>query len=573
MPVLGSSGLQQSPASRKPWSTLLGSAPTPVALLALVLLVLPLPALLLDLAWLALLAVSLLVALVALRSAPQLRLANFPSLLLLLTLLRLSLCLATLRAVLTASSTPALVSGVSALMVGGNAWLAWVLFLSLVIAQLLVVVRGNERIAEVLARFALDALPGRQLSIDAELRAGALHATEARRQRQALSTQSELFGTLDGVMKLVRGEQIALLFMVALCVLGGTALSVVDQHAAVGASFQRWSVIGIGIGLLAQLSTFTIALATGVILTRSEHDSRTETARAPIRVWSLLTRKTLPGSRRSHLESVVERVRAEFAKVSGLPLPPCHFEIDPRLAEGQSRLAVRGTPVQTLALPSGTEDPAAFQAALTECLWQHGAEFLGIAETQELIEQLDSSGSVTLGQVVPRLISINALSEILRRLVAERVSIRDLKAVLEALAIAANGESDVGALVEVVRSQLKRTLSHQHTAATGEIHALLIEPTLEGVLRGSIVRNKGNSTLSLSPAAARDFVAAVTRSLTAARASAPEQTVVVLASPEVRRFVRHLLETDHPDLPVLSPAELLPQTAIHPVGTVTLQGL
>jgi type III secretion protein V len=360
---------------------------------------------------------------------------------------------------------------------------------------------------------------------------------------------------------------------VALCVAGGTALSVVDQNASIGAAFQRWSVIGIGIGLLAQLSAFTIALATGVILTRSQHDSRSATTNASIRVWSLVTREAVQGARRSYLEGIVEQARAAFVNASGLPLPACHFEVDPRMDEGHCVLAVRGIPAQRVQLPGERDEPAAFRAALRECLWRHSTEFLGVAETQELTEQLDASGSATLGQVVPRLISLNTLSEILRRLVAERVSIRDLKAVLEALATAANGESDVGALVEVVRSQLKRALSHQHAAATGEIQALLIEPALEGILRGSIVRNKGNSALSLSPAAARDFVSAVTRSLAAARTSAPEQTLVVLASPDVRRFVRHLLETDHPNLPVLSPAELLPQTAIHPVGTVTLQGL
>jgi type III secretory pathway component EscV len=287
----------------------------------------------------------------------------------------------------------------------------------------------------------------------------------------------------------------------------------------------------------------------------------------------LVTREPVQGSRRAYLQGVLEQARADFSDASGVPLPACHLEVDPDMVEGHCMLAVRGIPAQGVQLPAEREDPAAFRAVLRECLWRYSPEFLGIAETQELIEQLDSSGSATFGQVVPRLISLNTLSEILRRLLAERVSIRDLTAILQALATAATTESDVGALVEVVRSQFKRALSHQHTTPTGEIHALLIEPALEGILRGSIVRNKGNSTLSLSPAAARDFVAAVTHQLTAARSANPEQIPVVLAAPDLRRFVRQLLETEHPDLTVLSPSELLPQVAVRALGTIDLRSL
>lgn len=551
----------------------MGSALTMAALLALALLIVPLPALLLDLAWTALLLVSLLVVLAALRVLPNLRLPSFPTLLLLLTLLRMCLSLATLRVVLVDSAAPALVQGVSRLMVGSNPWLAWVLFLSLVIAQLVVVVRGNERIAEVLARFALDALPGRQLSIDAELRAGTLHTSEARRQRQALTTQSELFGTLDGVMKLVRGEQIALLFMVALCVTGGTLLSVLDKQLPIGAAFQRWSLIGIGIGLIAQLSAFAVALATGVTLTRSESESHTPTV-ATIRVWSLSTHPSLAGSSSNSIERCVEQVRTDFIHQSGVPLPTCHFETDAKLPQGQCVLSVRGIPAQNLTLPDADGNTtASFNAALADCLWRHGTEFLGIAETQTLLDELDASGAATASQVVPRLLSVTTLGEILRRLVAERVTIRDLKAILEALATAGNSEMEVSALTGLVRSQLKRTLTHQYSTAAGELHALLLDPALEGVLRSSVVRSKGNTTLSLSPAAARDFVTAVRIQHDQARQSNPDQQLIILAAPDVRRFVRHLLETDFPDLAVLSPSELLPQTAVHPVGTIALQSL
>jgi type III secretory pathway component EscV len=543
---------------------------------ALALLVVPLPALVLDVAWAMLLGASLLVVLAALGVVPQrgalrqLSSGSFPTVLLLLTLLRLSLSLATLRAVLAQASTPGLVQGLSRMMVGSNPWLAWVLFLSLVIAQLVVVVRGNERIAEVLARFALDALPGRQLSIDAELRSGSLHTNEARRQRQALSQQSELFGTLDGVMKLVRGEQIALLFMVALCVAGGTLLSVLDGHQPIGEAFRHWSGLGIGIGLIAQLSAFAVAIATGVILTRSSSESQPGLQEGvTLATWSLSTRTGLPGATQSHIKASLEEARSNFFADSGIPVPACRITIDTQTPEGHGVLSIRGIPARTLALPPGNDGN--LSELVERCLTEHANELLGIAETQTLLDNLDPAGATAAAQVVPRLLNVTALNQVLRRLVAEQVSIRDLKTILEALAGAASTETDPATLTELVRSQLKRTLSHQHVTATGEIHALLLDASLEGVLRGSIVKNKGSTTLSLSPAAARDFVAAVTSHLTRARETHP--TVVLLASPDVRRFVRHLLETDFPALPVLSPSELLPQTAVHPLGTITLQSL
>jgi type III secretion protein V len=276
----------------------------------------------------------------------------------------------------------------------------------------------------------------------------------------------------------------------------------------------------------------------------------------------------LHGAQRSQLQQLVEQARNDFVTESGTPLPVCELAADSRLPEGEAVLGIRGIPAQSVRLP--TANAEAFVLDLTSALWQHGPEFLGIAETQALLEELDASGAATASHVVPRLLNVGTLCEVLRRLVAERVSIRDRKAILEALALAANGETDVGILTEAVRAHLKRALTHQH-AASGELPALLIDPALEGVLRGSVIRNKGASTLSLSPAAARDFVAAVRHHRAQAQSSNPNP--VVLAAPDVRRFVRQLLEADLPDLPILSPNELLPQTTIRPLGTVSLQSL
>ncbi|MCE7889977.1 MAG: hypothetical protein DYH12_09825 [Sorangiineae bacterium PRO1] len=202
-------------------------------------------------------------------------------------------------------------------------------------------------------------------------------------------------------------------------------------------------------------------------------------------------------------------------------------------------------------------------------LRRRAADFLGISETQVLLDQLEQVSPATVRQVVPKPVPVVLLADVLRRLVEEGVSVRDLRGVLESLAQVAHAEKDSLNLAEYVRSCLRRPLSHQLTGGSGELEVLLLDSMIEDTIRGAISRTAAGSFLTLAPAAARDVVRAVRR----ARDAAEGATSVVLTQPDVRRFVKKLIELDMPELRVVSYAELLPEIAIRPAGKATLAGL
>jgi type III secretion protein V len=172
-------------------------------------------------------------------------------------------------------------------------------------------------------------------------------------------------------------------------------------------------------------------------------------------------------------------------------------------------------------------------------------------------------------QVVPKPISVVQLADVLRRLVEEQRSVRDLKGILEALALVGHAEKDPANLAEFVRSQQRRAITHSLTRGGRELSVLLLDPSIEDSVRGAITRTAAGSFLALAPAAARDIVTAVRRALESLGPTPPP----LLTQPDIRRFVRKLLELDFPELRVVSYAELLPEVSVKPAAKATLAGL
>jgi type III secretion protein V len=170
---------------------------------------------------------------------------------------------------------------------------------------------------------------------------------------------------------------------------------------------------------------------------------------------------------------------------------------------------------------------------------------------------------------VPKPIAVTQLADVLRRLVEERLSVRDLKGILESLALVGQTEKDPLNLAEFVRSQQRRTITHGLTRGGREVSVLLLDGMIEETVRGAISRTAAGSFLTLAPAAARDVVTAVRRALEPLGEPRPP----VLTQPDIRRFVRKLLEVDLPDVKVVSYAELLAEIAVKPLGKATLTGV
>ncbi|MBI3408760.1 MAG: flagellar biosynthesis protein FlhA [Planctomycetes bacterium] len=244
-----------------------------VALLGvLVVLLVPLPPLLLDLLLALNLALTVLLLLFTLSATQPLDFSVFPSLLLLMTLLRLALNVATTRLILLTGHAGMIVASFGNFVVGGNLVVGLVIFLILIIIQFVVITKGAGRISEVAARFTLDAMPGKQMAIDAELNAGMIDEGEARRRRQHLVSEAEFHGAMDGASKFVRGDAIAGLIITAINLIGGIILGL-TRGMDLSQAIRTYSILSVGDGLVAQIPALIVATASGILVTKATSQS------------------------------------------------------------------------------------------------------------------------------------------------------------------------------------------------------------------------------------------------------------------------------------------------------------
>ncbi len=238
----------------------------------LVVMLVPLPTALLDMLLAFNLGLTLLLLLITMSAKQPLDLSVFPSLILLLTLYRLSLNVATTRLVLLDGDAGKIVATFGGMVVGGNLVVGLVVFLILIVIQFVVITKGSERVSEVSARFTLDALPGKQMAIDAEMNAGAINETEARRRRELLGREMEFYGSMDGASKFVRGDAIAGLIITAINLFGGVILGV-SRGMTFGESIHTYSVLSIGDGLISQIPALIVATTAGILVTKNTSES------------------------------------------------------------------------------------------------------------------------------------------------------------------------------------------------------------------------------------------------------------------------------------------------------------
>lgn len=237
-----------------------------VAIIALM--VLPLPPWVLDSLIATNLAVSIGVLFVAVYIGTPLGLSTFPALLLFTTLFRLSLNIASTRQILTNAHAGDIIKSFGQMVVGGDVIIGLVVFVIIALVQFIVIAKGSERIAEVAARFSLDAMPGKQMSIDADLRAGIVSKDEARQRRHALESESQLYGAMDGAMKFVKGDAIAAIVIAAVNIVGGIAIGMLRKGMSFDVATHTYSVLAVGDALVSQIPSLFMSVAAGVVVTR-----------------------------------------------------------------------------------------------------------------------------------------------------------------------------------------------------------------------------------------------------------------------------------------------------------------
>jgi len=625
--------------------------------------IVPLPTPLLDVLLTSNLAISVALLLVAVWSARTLELSTFPTLLLLTTLYRLALNVSTSRQILLRGYAGEVINAFGNFVVRGNYLVGAIVFAILTIIQFIVIAKGSERVAEVAARFALDAMPGKQMAIDAELRAGAIDAGEARRRRRVLARESQFYGAMDGAMKFVKGDVVAGLVITAVNVVGGLAVGILQHDMTAADALKKYGLLTIGDGLVTQIPALVMSTAAGLLVTRvaseepdsplgaelgsqlfgnpralfaaaafvtilatvpgfpalpflglgvalalgararsrAEAKARREEAttagkgaprpagsrRAPTFVpvvvpWSVDVGAELaahldeegnePGLR-TRIQSLRERVFADL----GLPLPAARVAVIDALPPWTAVISVREIPVDAASPDASVDlsrDVAAREAFLSQvvertrlALVHRAHELLGIGETQLLLDALEEVNPAIVRQLLPKPIAPTLLTEVLRRLLEEQISVRDLRTILEAIAPMATTDKDPLVLAETARIALKRAMTHRLTNGARSLDVLVLDSTIEELVRGAITRTSAGSFLALPPSGVRD----VRKSVAAALEKSPPNegaTPVLLTSPDVRRHVWKLIEATHPEVVVTTYAELDPDLQIVSKGRV-----
>lgn len=678
-----------------------------IVMAVIVMIVIPVPPGLIDLLITFNLASAVCILMVALYLPSAIHLSMFPAILLITTLFRLGVSIATTRQVLLHAYAGEIIQAFGNYVVGGSYVVGFVIFLIITIVQFIVVIKGAERVAEVAARFRLDAMPGKQMAIDADLRAGMIDANTARDKRALIQKESELYGAMDGAMKFVKGDTIATIVIAFVNIVGGLIIGVMIHKMTLAQSAHVYTLLSIGDGLVSQIPSLMIALTAGLVTTRVSSESKnanlgreitSQILREPRAIylaslgvlglgffkgfplWSFailasalagggtaLLRKqrkakasaaaggagtmetdveghsviqggtdefalTLPvilelGSSLSQLvtkvakgqprliEELIPKMRMALYQDLGIRYPGVHVRTDsPSLAEDEYAIFLNEVPVIRGKIPLDNfltneleENLRRYNLPFTNfknstslpSLWVHkkyeeimtkagikfwrplevvilhlsyffrqsGQEFVGIQEVRSMIEFMESSYPDLIKEVT-RLIPLQKLTEIFRRLIQEQVSIKDLRTIMEALSEWAQSEKDTVLLTEYVRASLKRYITNKYAQGQSSLSVYLLDPEIEELVRGAIKQTSAGSYLALDP----DSVNMILKSMRTVITPTPPggQPPVMLTAIDVRRFTRKLIETEFPDIAVVSYQEILPEIRIQPLGRVQI---
>lgn len=247
-----------------------------VVLIAVIMMIIPLPTWLVDFLITTNIGTSMLILLVAFYINSPLQFSSLPSVVLIATLFRLAITITTARLILLQADAGEVVDAFGHFVVGGNVGVGLVIFVIIAIAQFVVITKGSERVAEVAARFSLDAMPGKQMSIDSDLRNGDITQAEARRLRRVLERESHLYGAMDGAMKFVKGDAIASLIIILVNLLGGLTVGMMQHGLSFAEAIAKYSLLTVGDGLVAQIPALLLSVAAGTVVTRVGSEEKTD---------------------------------------------------------------------------------------------------------------------------------------------------------------------------------------------------------------------------------------------------------------------------------------------------------
>ena len=662
-------------------------------LVVLFIVLVPLPTFLLDILLTFSITIGIIILMVSMYTTSPLNFSVFPSLLLIVTLYRLALNIASTRIILLHGSEGELAAGrvihtFGQFVVGGSYVVGFVVFAIFVLINFVVITKGATRIGEVTARFTLDAMPGKQMAIDADLNAGMITEQEARLRRDRIAREAEFYGAMDGATKFVRGDAIAGIVITFINIIGGIIIGVLQQGMPFQEALRTYTILTIGDGLVAQIPALIISSAAGIVVTQSASDKsvgRQLSEQLSFQPMALLSASLIilifglvPGmphiafismacvmgtigwislrfkaekkeealpvpsgdevsadallpmdllefevgygliplvdtSQGGELLTRIKGMRRTIANELGIVVPPIHVRDNLELKPNEYKLVLKGIetargeavadrlmvlnpekveidipgiPVKEPAfgLPglwikkadseraqlSGLTvvDSATVVAThLTEAIKGNASDLLGRQELQSMLDTVSRSHPKVIEDLIPGTLPAGIVLKVLRNLLKEKVSIKNILTILETLADFGSMTKDPDILTEYVRQALMRTISTPYIQ-NNTISVLALDPTLDGLISGSIQHTEHGSYLALDPEKSQKILMTLNKEVH----SVGKQGFVpiLLTSPISRAYMKRLCERYMPNLVVLSHNEIPPDVTIKNMGMVRI---
>jgi type III secretion protein V len=612
----------------------------PLAFVAFVALILvPMPPLALDIFIAFNLIASVLLLLSAMYVVKPLDFSTFPTVLLITTIFRIGIAISTTRMILTEAHAGQIVQQFGEMVAGGELVVGLVVFLIISIVQFIVISKGAERVAEVAARFSLDAMPGKQLSIDSDLRSGLLTKDEAKQKRRVLEMESKFNGSLDGAMKFVKGDAIAAIVIVLINLLGGLGVGMFSRGMSAGDALETYAILTIGDGLVSQLPAFFSALAAGLLVTRATDDEdgrdlapaiaqqivgkphvlmiaggvaillgiipgfptlvflsiaavligvgiwkhprmgapmrerfgvMTDEQRQPIgqarlaapeqaQIEPLQLRVGLSadGEDYHRLTDMLATSIVDIAAASGVPLPSMHVVADESLPQNGWALSAQDAPLGH-GISEAEDVPRHIDLLVQHLLRRNLSVFLGLQEVTDMLNRLGDAAPEVVKEAV-RAVPTGKIAEILRLLADEGVPLRNLGAIIEAVADVSQYEREAVPMAERIRIATRRHLIAP-LCDNGRFRALMVGPEVENAIRQTLTEVDGQMRLAINPMQMRAMITLLDDQCTQTGAR------VILTSQDLRRPLRLMIAGDLPDISVVAFNELNPAVPLDIVG-------
>ncbi|AXQ28202.1 flagellar biosynthesis protein FlhA [Solimonas sp. K1W22B-7] len=665
----------------------------PILLLVILgMMVVPLAPLVLDLMFSLNITLSIVILLAVIYVMRPMEFSSFPTVLLFVTLMRLALNVASTRVVLMHGhdgphAAGKVIEAFGEFVIGGHYMVGFIVFAILTIINFMVVTKGAERVSEVSARFVLDALPGKQMAIDADMNAGLLTRDEAKERRNEVREEADFYGSMDGASKFVRGDAVAGILILFINIVGGILIGTIEHGLPVGEALKTYTLLTIGDGLVAQIPALLLSVAVAVLVTRMSRATdmtqmvtrqvfgepkvlglaaamlgligiipgmpnlvflalaggcgglswmlakrRQQAQEQPIAAeaaptkpaelsWEDVTPEDVLGlevgfrlipmvdaRQGGELMARLKGVRKKLTQELGFLVPPVHIRDNLELPPGGYRITLHGVPLATgqvypdkdMALNPGRvfgtvegipgKDPAFGMEALwiergardhaqtlgytvvdastvvathlSTLIKTHSAELLGHDEAQQLLTQLARAAPKLAEDLVPKLLPLGLFAKVLQQLLAERVPVRNLRVIAEALSEAAPRSQEPVALASAVRVALGRQIVQEINGMDAELPVLTLAPPLEQVLQDSL-RNGG---AVIEPGLAERMHKSIADS--ARRQEASGQPAVLLVPPGLRPLLARFTRQTIPGLHVLAYDEVPDSKQIRIAGAV-----